>query len=343
MRAPERRYADPLDELWLGVAARLGLRVVRSTEVYASTDGRGTLVIGAAETLDADDCLAQMILHELCHALVQAPAGLTQVDWGLCNEGSRDLVREHACLRLQAALLAPLGLRRVLAPTTEHRAFYDALGVDPLAPRYDEAAVLARLALARAAKSPFAPHLADALQATAVIVVAAARFAAPADGARLPALLAAVEEPPARHSTGLLRGPTGTCGECAWQRPAGPGRKVLRCRHAADARVDASWPACERFEPALDCQTCGACCRAAYHSVEVGPRDPVIRRHPALVVARDGYRELLRSGDRCAALGGGGDERYVCAIYDDRPRTCRDFTRGGGHCLDARRRVGLSS
>ena len=55
-------------------------------------------------------------------------------------------------------------------------------------------------------------------------------------------------------------------------------------------------------------------------------------------------------GDRCAALCGGEPDaakpervtRYYCAIYDDRPRTCRDFTLGSAHCLTARRRVGLS-
>ena len=61
--------------------------------------------------------------------------------------------------------------------------------------------------------------------------------------------------------------------------------------------------------------------------------------------------EIRRAGERCAALGGGDASpaptaatttRYACAIYDDRPRTCRDFTLGSAHCLTARRRVGLS-
>jgi hypothetical protein len=34
--------------------------------------------------------------------------------------------------------------------------------------------------------------------------------------------------------------------------------------------------------------------------------------------------------------------RFRCVIYDDRPRTCREFTLGSEHCLTARRRVGLS-
>ncbi|HEX8115547.1 MAG TPA: YkgJ family cysteine cluster protein, partial [Kofleriaceae bacterium] len=142
------------------------------------------------------------------------------------------------------------------------------------------------------------------------------------------------------HPTGLPPGAAaGNCATCAW-------RTGARCRQAA-ARVDPAWPACERFEAALDCQTCGACCRAAYHSVEVSRRDPVVKAHPALILDRGSYLEIRRSGDRCAALDGGAIEhgtttRYHCAIYDDRPRTCRDFTLGSAHCLTARRRVGLS-
>ncbi len=105
------------------------------------------------------------------------------------------------------------------------------------------------------------------------------------------------------------------------------------------------------FEPPLDCQRCGACCREAYDAVEVGPRERVVRAQPSLVVARPGgpdgapRLELLRNGppgkSSCAALGG-APGAWSCRIYLDRPRTCRDFARGGGHCLDARRKLGLS-
>jgi Fe-S-cluster containining protein len=100
-------------------------------------------------------------------------------------------------------------------------------------------------------------------------------------------------------------------------------------------------PACTRLETELDCSDCGACCRSAYDAVDVGRREPVVARHPALVRAHDGRLALERAGDRCAALD--GELAYRCTIYDDRPRTCRDFERGGRHCLDARRRVGLSA
>jgi Fe-S-cluster containining protein len=105
-------------------------------------------------------------------------------------------------------------------------------------------------------------------------------------------------------------------------------------------------PACARWEAAQDlsCRTCGACCREAYHSVEVAPTEAVNRRHPALVERRETYRRLRRQGERCAALAGTGTPAapFECTIYPDRPRACREFERGGTHCLEARRRVGLS-
>jgi hypothetical protein len=183
-------YLDPLDQIWLTTAQRIGLRVERSGEVYASTDGAGTLRIGAGDTLDADDCLAQMILHELCHALVEGPGSFTRPDWGLENVDARDVAREHACLRTQATLAGRHGLRALLAPTTDYRAFYDQLAEDALAPLPANAALavpddpsiaLARAALARAHEPPWAPHLEAALRATQAIAGIVASFATDAD------------------------------------------------------------------------------------------------------------------------------------------------------------------
>ncbi len=175
-RAVLRAYRDPLDQIWLVTAHRLGLRVLRDDDVFASTDGRGTLRIGAPRSLDADDCLAQMIFHELCHALVEGPESFSRADWGLDNRTDRDAPRERACLRVQAALAARYGLREFLAPTTDARAEYDALPVDPLAPHEPEDAALARAAIVRAESAPFAPHLQAALTATASIVGVARGF-----------------------------------------------------------------------------------------------------------------------------------------------------------------------
>jgi len=337
-------YVDPLAQVWLTAARRIGLAVVRTPDAYAATDGRGTLAIGSTETLDADDSLAQMIFHELCHSLVEGEESFARPDWGMDNTGPDHDWREHACLRLQWVLAGRHGLGAVFAPTTDFRAFWEKLAGDVLADCADPSVQAAIAGLARVGQPPWAPALEQALAATAQIAQATAPFAEPAAGSDGPrSLWLGVAPPPPPHPTGLPMRAAGatdaTCGTCVWRHNA-------RCRQA-NAKVDPAWPACERFEAALDCQTCGACCRAAYHSVEVSRRDPVVKAHPELIVDRGSYLEVRRAGDPCAALEGGPVEhgtttRYHCSIYDDRPRTCRDFTLGSAHCLTARRRVGLS-
>jgi len=169
---------------------------------------------------------------------------------------------------------------------------------------------------------------------------------------------------------------TPECRTCAWAVPRGPGPRVLRClRHvesrdswggggppqrppkpaarAARAprvgrRITAESTPCASFTPrgTLDCQACGACCREAYHRVEVAPQDPFARTHAALLetVHEDGrpLRVLARPGGRCRCLGG-EPGAWACTAYADRPRTCRDFPVGGESCLEARRRVGLTA
>jgi len=91
----------------------------------------------------------------------------------------------------------------------------------------------------------------------------------------------------------------------------------------------------------LDCQRCAACCREAYHTVEISRRDPFVRVHPALLTREGGRLELRRVGGLCPCLVG-EPGAWSCVTYADRPRTCRDFEAGGVHCLDARRRLGLT-
>lgn len=362
MRPIRHRYRDPLDQIWSATAARVGLRLERSGDVYASTDGQGTLRLGTPETLDADDCLTQMIFHELCHSLIEGHDAFERPDWGLDNTSRRDDIREWGCLRLQAALSAEYGLRKVLAPTTDFRSFYDALPIDPLCDRQDRSVALAILGLQRVDRAPWAPHVRNALAATAQVAHATASFVSkPASDDAQPSLWTEVTVPLERHPVGFALSPVSrssmdngqshTCGNCAWMYLGGRGRAVSRCRQADGARVQLTWTACDRYEGALDCQTCGACCREAYHSVTVSRRDPALVRVSDLVVDRGGYLELRRvatpEGSRCAALLGGwsdSDEwhRYSCSMYESRPRPCREFENGGAHCLTARRRVGMS-
>lgn len=177
-RKLQHTYLDPLDAIWLTVANRIGFRVERSPEVFASTDGKGIMTIGAPSTLDPDDCLAQMILHELCHSLIEGEGSIGVPDFGLDNESERDVVREHACLRLQAWLTGKYGLRGALAPTTDFRTYYDELPEDPFADEGNPATGAAKLGASRSEKAPWAPHLREGLEATAKILEVARRFEA---------------------------------------------------------------------------------------------------------------------------------------------------------------------
>jgi len=312
-----------VDDLWLEAARALDLPVARGGDAYVHFDGR-TLHIADDEHLDADDSVAQLVLHEICHLLVQGPERRHTPDWGLDNTTNDDEMNERAAVRLQAHLLGAYGLRGHLYPTTVVRAFFDALPADALG-RADDAErdvsiALARRAAERAGRWPYDPTLDEALAATA---------------ARLGV---------ARHASGLpLPDPgitVGVCGACAWYDG--------RCRRTDEA-VDSELAGCARWEPPLDCLDCGACCRSAYDAVAVeldADDERFAVRHPALVVVDSGGRWIRRVPDgehtRCAALEGAAAGPYRCRVYDDRPSACADLARGGEHCLTARRRVGLT-
>jgi hypothetical protein len=345
-REVTHRYEDPLDRIWIGCAERVGLRVTRDPSAFATTDGRGTLALSTAEGLDRDDCLAQMIFHELCHSLVMGPRSFYAPDWGLDNEAQdlltgKDATLEHACLRLQALLLRPLGLRRVLAPTTDFRAYYDALPEDPLEGD-DPAIPIAIAAAGRVSQAPWVPHVEEALAATAEIARATHRYVSK-DTAK-DSLWARVEAPVENNAAGLplaapsSRAASHTCGTCVWARRVGS--KTTRCLHArVPTKTDA--PACERWEGALDCHACGACCREAFHTVLLRRGDLLRKKRPDLVTMIDGKPEMPRPDGLCPALA--KDPRgWACTVYEDRPTSCRDFAMGGEACLTARRRVGLA-
>jgi hypothetical protein len=173
VRKIEKTYDDPLSLVWIHAAASMGMRIERSAEVNASWNGDGVLTIGTPETLDPDDCLAQMILHEVCHALCEGPESLHQLDWGLDNADPAKRVHEHACLRLQAALADQVGMRAFFAATTMFRAYYDRLPADPLAPSDDEpdgpAIARAQAGWQRAKEGPWAAALDEALRRSAQI------------------------------------------------------------------------------------------------------------------------------------------------------------------------------
>ena len=120
-------YLDPISEIWSGCVRRLGWSIERSNDVFASWDGHGTITIGQRADLDPDDHLGQLVLHELCHALIEGPEKWVYPDWGLENTDARHLANELACHRLQAHLADHYDLRDFFAATTDWRPYFDCL------------------------------------------------------------------------------------------------------------------------------------------------------------------------------------------------------------------------
>ena len=193
-RSISASYQDPLELIWLRCVERLGWRLERSSEVFASWDGHGTLTLSDQANMDPDDTLAQLIFHEVCHALVEGPNGWAQPDWGLENIDARHLVNELACHRAQAALSTPYGLRGFLAVTTDWRPHYDALPKEPMAPCAfagaldEQARGLAQAGLKRAQSEPWQSTLSEALSATQALVKLTAPFASATSGEGLSSL-----------------------------------------------------------------------------------------------------------------------------------------------------------
>lgn len=359
-------YSDPLDLIWVNCAKQLGIVIERSVSVYASWDGKKTLTLSTSDDFDADDSLAQLIFHEICHALVSGPRGWSLPDWGLSNTDDSDLVYEHACHRLQAALAQPFGLRQFFAVTTEWRPYWDALPDNPLQLPHaeggysgtrpenarehaasshlvkaerDPAIPIALEAYRRSKLEPTHSVLQRALEQTAALAAIVRQGDVPEDS-----LWATVR---LRHQSGLLLPltPKGTCGQCAWAY----GGASLRCRrsHMESARravVKPEWPACENFEQAFDdaeCRTCAACCRHGFDRVELRRGDVLGNEHPELVqVDARGIRHLPRPNGSCVALEQAA--QYRCKVYEQRPRSCKELSPRSDACLFARRRVGLT-
>jgi len=354
-------YQDPAAVIWLQAAAALGISVQRSADAYASWDGLGTLTLASDQYLDPDDCLAQMIFHEVCHLLVSGEAARKLPDWGLDNTSPKDLVYEYATNRLQAALAQAYGLRTFMAVTTVWRAYYDALPRDPLAPGEDAAIPLARTGLERARCAPYREVLHAALAATATLADTLRPFAAASSLWR---------HTQGQHSAGFRLHPDSGlhCGECAWAisrrhgslecRQTRPGCRPVNYSLADDSPADGrgqqrvtgispQQQACEHHEPPLsaeDCFHCGACCRQGFDVVEVAANERFAKRHPQLIEVRNGDRQVVpRPDGRCIALKGSGssEEPFLCRHYADRPRSCRHFGLGGDACLLARQRCSM--
>jgi hypothetical protein len=173
VRPRRSRYLDPVDLIWLAAARRLGLHVRRNPAIFSATDGTGLLELGPRDTLDPDDSTAQMIFHELCHWITNGVETFRERDWGFALDAELDW-REHACLRLQAALADTVGLRQILAPTSQFREYFDQIPADPFGPvegwPCEELVVpLARDSWARAWGAPWGEVLRDVLDSHAAV------------------------------------------------------------------------------------------------------------------------------------------------------------------------------
>ena len=341
------RYEDPVDLIWIRAAADLELNIERSADAFASYDGNGTLTIADDSYLDADDCLAQMIFHEICHWIVAGKHGKHLADWGLSNTDESDLVLEYATHRLQASLSAPYGLREFMAVTTDWRPYWDAMPEDPLRAGDDPAIEIALAASHVARLPPFEPVLTRSLTATATIANVVRSVAQPSS-------LWSITRP--RHRLGSLMSDRNDlqCGSCAWsvsRRPDDSSSLICR-QHQEPGKsapaIDSVEQACERWEPEFsieDCGSCGACCRQGFDLLTVSTNDAFLEMHPQLVQLRDdGEHCVPRPGGVCIALDGNGTATnpFRCRHYSDRPSNCEDFEVAGEACLLARRRVGLS-
>lgn len=112
----------------------------------------------------------------------------------------------------------------------------------------------------------------------------------------------------------------------------------------------------------FNCETCGACCRASSF-MDLVPLRPfadmtdteaeeIETKHPGSVTLTspsgwtfDPQRFVMsiKQGEygRCVALRGKVGKKVSCAIYEDRPETCREFEPGSERCLEVRRKVGI--
>lgn len=98
-------------------------------------------------------------------------------------------------------------------------------------------------------------------------------------------------------------------------------------------------------EEALDCLTCGACCRTGHDGRILVPADDLLfwqrldRTDLAEATQPGHFGEVAFATDpagACVHLGT-ADSPHACQIYAIRGTTCREFKRGSPQCLEFRR------
>lgn len=93
-----------------------------------------------------------------------------------------------------------------------------------------------------------------------------------------------------------------------------------------------------------DCGSCGACCHAAFGTLEIPSDDPFADLHPELLAPTpDGGTELPRPAGWCPLVVQTlPARRWACSEYGARPLGCVRFIPGSDDCLDARSRAGVA-
>ena len=101
---------------------------------------------------------------------------------------------------------------------------------------------------------------------------------------------------------------------------------------------------------ALDCLTCGVCCRSGHDGRILIPPEDLLRwrasgRDDIARAIQPGHFGLdafaTRDDGSCVHLGTPASVN-ACQIYDVRGTTCRDFERGSAQCMEFRRDFGVA-
>ncbi len=101
---------------------------------------------------------------------------------------------------------------------------------------------------------------------------------------------------------------------------------------------------------ALDCLTCGACCRTGTDGRILIPPEDLLRwremgRADIAEAVQPGHFSMLsfatRESGSCVHLGT-PESANVCRIYEIRGTTCREFEKGTPQCLEFRRDAGIA-
>ncbi|MGB5347995.1 MAG: YkgJ family cysteine cluster protein [Polyangiales bacterium] len=103
------------------------------------------------------------------------------------------------------------------------------------------------------------------------------------------------------------------------------------------------------MDDALNCLSCGACCRTGTDGRILIPPEDLLRwrrlgRDDVAEAVQPGHFGMLgfatRDDGSCVHLGT-ATSAHACRIYEIRGTTCRDFERGSKQCLEFRRDAGF--